>query len=61
MLDQYNRFVKSSYDQFIKPTMKHADIIVPHGKSNKVAVEFIIQNLKQKISVDQIQSKAPQL
>ena len=29
VLQQYNRFVKPAYDDFIKPTMKHADIIVP--------------------------------
>jgi len=32
VLHQYNRFVKPSYDEFIKPTMKFSDIIVPHGK-----------------------------
>ena len=29
VLAQYNRFVKPAYDDFIKPTMKHADIIIP--------------------------------
>lgn len=29
VLQQYNRFVKPAYDDFIKPTMKHADIIIP--------------------------------
>lgn len=46
VLLMYNRFVKPSYDEFIKPVMKYADIIVPYGRKNTVAVDFIIQNLK---------------
>ena len=42
----YNQFVKKSYDGYIKPTMKYADIIIPHGRSNTVAIDFVIQNLK---------------
>ena len=49
MLLQYNRFVKTSYDEFIKPTMKYADIIIPHGRSNTVAIDFVLQNLKTRI------------
>jgi len=49
ILYQYNRFVKSSFDDFIKPTMKHADLIVPGGASNAVAINFIVQNLKSQL------------
>lgn len=42
ILLQYNRFVKTSYDEFIKPTMKFSDIIIPHGRSNTVAIDFVI-------------------
>ena len=31
VLKSYNRFVKNSYNEFIKPTMKFSDLIVPHG------------------------------
>ena len=49
VLAQYNRFVKPAYDDFIRPTMKYADIIVPFEKRNDTAVEMIIQNLKIKM------------
>lgn len=49
VLVAYNRFVKTSYDEFIKPTMKYADIIIPHGRSNTVAIDFVISNLKTKL------------
>jgi len=42
VLEQYNRFVKTSYDEFIKPTMKYADIIIPHGRSNTIAIDFVV-------------------
>jgi uridine kinase len=30
-LKQYHRFVKPSYDAFIKPSMQHADLVIPRG------------------------------
>ncbi|CAG9323049.1 unnamed protein product [Blepharisma stoltei] len=46
ILNQYFKFVKPSYDEYIRPTMKYADIIVPHGAHNDVAIEFVVMNLK---------------
>ena len=47
------KFVKSSYDEIIRPTMKYADLIVPNvaQTENKVALDIIIQNLTSRISV----------
>ena len=49
VLKQYHMTVKPSYQQFIKPTQKYADIIVPGGPSNKTAIEFICENMRQKL------------
>lgn len=46
VLDQYFKFVKPSFDEYILPTMKFADIIVPQGAHNQVAVDLIVLNLK---------------
>jgi len=46
ILNQYFKFVKPSYDEYIKPTMKKADIIVPHGAKNQVAIDLIVMNLR---------------
>ena len=59
VLVQYNRFVKTSYDEFIKPTMKYADIIIPHGRSNTVAIDFVINNLKSKLPLDEMTFEEP--
>ena len=29
--------------------MKYADIIIPHGRSNTVAIDFVLLNLKQQL------------
>ena len=33
---QYERFVKVSFDEYILPTKKYADIIIPRGGDNIV-------------------------
>lgn len=49
VLKQYNKFVKPAYDDFIKPTMKHSDIIVPFTSSNNNAVNMLVQTLRIKM------------
>ncbi len=41
VLDHYERFVKPMHLQFIEPTKRYADIIVPQGGENMVAIDFI--------------------
>lgn len=46
VLMQYNRFVKSSYNDFIYPTIRYADLIVPGGRNNRVSIDFIVRHMK---------------
>ncbi|KAF8656224.1 hypothetical protein AX16_002660 [Volvariella volvacea WC 439] len=48
ILDQYLRFVKPSYDNFVRPTAAHADIIVP-GSNNSVAIDLICTHIRGKL------------
>ena len=48
-LVQYNRFVKPAYDEFIRPTMKHANVVIPLKEYNENAVEMLVSNLKIKM------------
>lgn len=48
ILDQYLRYVKPSYDNFVRPTSTHADIIVP-GSNNAVAIDLICTHIRQKL------------
>ncbi|KAH6826781.1 uridine like 4 [Perilla frutescens var. hirtella] len=49
VLDQYSRFVKPAFDDFILPTKKYADIIIPRGGDNPVAIDLIVQHLRTKL------------
>lgn len=44
-LRQYERFVKPAFDHYIAPTMAHADLIVPRGGENEVAINLIVQHV----------------
>ena len=48
----YRKFVKPAFDDFIAPVMKYADIIIPRGVENKVALELLTSNLKSRILTD---------
>ncbi len=41
MIEQYLTVVKPMYHQFIEPTKRYADIIVPEGGENHVAIDLI--------------------
>jgi len=47
-LEQYLRYVKPSYDNFVLPSSRHADIIVP-GKDNAVAIELISTHIRRQL------------
>lgn len=41
VMDQYLTTVKPMHDQFIEPTKKYANIIIPDGKSNVVGIDIL--------------------
>lgn len=41
IIEQYTNVVKPMYHQFIEPTKRYADIIIPEGVSNVVAIDLI--------------------
>ncbi|XP_076805853.1 uridine-cytidine kinase-like 1 isoform X1 [Clavelina lepadiformis] len=45
VLHQYNKFVKPAFEQFIEPTLQYADIVVPRGGTNEVAIDLIAQHV----------------
>ncbi|CAH8864345.1 unnamed protein product [Trichobilharzia szidati] len=49
VLVQYSRFVKPSYEQFIAPSMAQADIIIPRGGQNIVALQLIVQHINKRL------------
>ncbi len=47
VLQRYEDTVRPSHLQFIEPTKRYADIIVPEGGENKVAINIITQYIKK--------------
>ncbi len=46
VVDQYLSVVRPMHNQFIEPTKKYADIIVPEGGHNKVAIDLMVTKIK---------------
>ena len=49
VLDQCEKTVIPAYDQFIEPTKKYADLIIPRGKTNLRAIAVLVSQIKVKI------------
>jgi uridine kinase len=49
VLDHYETFVKPMHLQFIEPTKRYADIIVPQGGANHVAIDILTSRIKMKL------------
>lgn len=52
VLEHYDNFVKPMHLQFIEPTKRYADIIVPQGGQNKVAIDILSSRIKAHINLD---------
>ena len=46
ILQQYARFVKPAFDDFVFPTKKFADVIIPRGLDNIVAIDLITRHVQ---------------
>jgi hypothetical protein len=46
---QYAKFVKPAFDDFVLPTKKYADVILPRGGDNHVAIDLIVQHIRTKL------------
>ena len=47
--DQYVNTVKPMHEAFVEPSKKYADIIVPIGGENQVALEMIIDGIEKRL------------
>lgn len=45
VISQYIGSVKPMHEEFVEPTKKYADIIVPDGKTNTVALDLLITKI----------------
>lgn len=52
VIDQYTNTVKPMHEEFVEPSKKYADVIIPEGGFNSVAVGMLIENIKSLINND---------
>ncbi|MDN6205610.1 MAG: uridine kinase [Staphylococcus simulans] len=53
VIDQYMSVVRPMHNQFIEPTKRYADIIIPEGGSNKVAIDIMTTKIQSLIQNQQ--------
>ena len=49
VIEQYTTTVKPMHEEFVEPSKKYADVIIPEGGFNSVAVGMLIQNIRSLI------------
>ena len=51
VIDQYLTTVKPMHEQFVEPSKRRADIIIPVGGENNVALDMLIERVRKHLSV----------
>lgn len=46
VIDQYLSVVRPMHNQFVEPTKRYADIIIPEGGQNKVAIDLMVTKIQ---------------
>lgn len=58
VLDRYHDTVKPSHLQFIEPSKRYADIIIPGGGQNQVGIEVLVSIIEKHLKAEKRKSHA---
>ncbi|XP_028394696.1 uridine-cytidine kinase 2-like [Dendronephthya gigantea] len=61
VLNTYTELVKPAFEEFCLPTKKYADVIIPRGSDNEVAMEVIIRHITDILKGDDNDRKIGQV
>lgn len=61
VLNAYMVFVKPAFEEFCSPTKKFADVIIPRGADNTVAIDLIVQHIREFLNNRTRQDHSPHL
>ena len=50
VLERYEKTVKTMHLQFIEPSKRYADIIIPQGGHNKVAIDILLATIEKALT-----------
>ena len=51
VLDRYQETVNPMHLQFIEPSKRYADIIIPQGGMNEVAISILLNTIEKKLDL----------
>ena len=54
VIDQYLSAVRPMHNMFIEPTKRYADVIIPEGGGNNVAIDLMVTKIKTILETDSI-------
>jgi uridine kinase len=46
ILKQYEETVRPMHIEFVEPSKRHADVIIPHGGYNEVAISMVLAQVR---------------
>lgn len=54
VIEQYTSAVRPMHNMFIEPTKRYADVIIPEGGGNNVAIDLMVTKIKTILETDAI-------
>lgn len=55
-LEQYERTIRPMHFEFVEPSKRHADVIIPEGAQTGVSVEFLCSLVREKLAKQELVS-----
>ncbi len=52
VLGQYRRTVRPMHLEFVEPSKRHADVIIPRGGQNRVAIDMVLSRIQMLLAAD---------
>ncbi|HSU26564.1 MAG TPA: uridine kinase [Pyrinomonadaceae bacterium] len=53
-LDQYERTIRPMHFEFVEPSKRHADVIIPEGAQTDISVRFLCSLVREKLNEENI-------
>ena len=49
VITQYSTTVKPMHEQFVEPSKRHADVIIPYGGQNEIALSMLLDKIRNMV------------
>jgi len=55
ILEQYERTVKPMHVKFVEPSKREADVIIPHGGFNRIAIDLVLARIQMLVGRSRVE------